>query len=245
MALAMILYLLAGGFTIWMAVEAVRRGDAGRWLWIILLFGPVGAAVYFFSEYVSGAPFGRPAFHFRKATATDLKTAEAEVRRLDNAASWTEYASVLRARKEYARAAEAAERAVERDPASLDARYEHGLALLSAKRHPEAVEALAAVVAKNRTFDKDDVLLALARAQQGAGDAAGARESLAELADRRAQPEILYELATVEAGLGNRGAALHALQRIVDEAVLVPHYLQSNVRPWVRRARQAIKRLQG
>ena len=48
----MVVYVLISAFVIWMAVEAVRRGDASRWLWIILVFGPTGAAVCFFSEYL-------------------------------------------------------------------------------------------------------------------------------------------------------------------------------------------------
>ena len=56
---------------IWMAVVAVRRGDASGWLWIILLFGPIGAAVYFFSEYAD-ALFRGPTLQPRKVTAADL-----------------------------------------------------------------------------------------------------------------------------------------------------------------------------
>jgi hypothetical protein len=239
----MVIYALATGFTIWMAVEAVRRGDASRWLWIILVFPPIGGAVYFFSEYLASTAWNRFAFRVRKVTAADVQHAEVEVRRLDNAASWTEYASLLRARKDYARAADAAQRALDRDGSSVDARYELGLALLSAGRFPAAAEALGAVVTRNRSFDSDDALFALAKAQQGQGDLAGARGSLTELSERRGRPEILYDLAVVEAALGNRATAQRALQRIVDEAVLVPPYLQRNVKPWVRRARTALRRL--
>jgi hypothetical protein len=237
------IYILLTGFTLWMAVEAVRRGDAGRWLWIILLFGPMGAAVYFFGEYLAGAPLGRTSFRLRKVTKADLKTAEVEVRRLDNAPSWTEYASLLRASKDVKRAAEAARRAVERDPGSLDAQYELGLALLMAGRFAEAREALEVVIQRDRQFDSDDALFALARAQVGAREYTAARASLEELTQRRARPEILYELAGVQAGLKDRAAALRTLQRIVDEAVLVPAYLQRNVRPWVKRARWAMRKL--
>jgi tetratricopeptide (TPR) repeat protein len=236
-------YVLFAGFTLWMAIEAVRRGDAGRWLWIILMFGPMGAAVYFFSEYLSGGPLRHITFRTRKVSAADLKLAEVDVRRLDNAASWTDYASLLRSRKDYARAADAARRAVERDPASLDAQYELGLAFLSAGRYAEAREALAAVIARNRCFDSDDALFALAKAEIGAGDCVSARADLEELAGRRGRPEILYELAGAQAVLQDREAALRSLQRIVDEAVLVPAYLQRNVRPWVRRARWAMRKL--
>jgi hypothetical protein len=237
------LYLLATGFTLWMAVEAVRRGDAARWLWIILMFGPLGAGVYFFTVYLDGGPLGRIAFRPRKVTADDVRRAEVEVKRLDNAATWCEYASLLRARRDFAKAAEAAQRAVERNPRDLDARYELGLALLGARRNAEAAPVLLSVVEENRSFDTDNALLALGRAQQGAGDLAAARASFEELASRRARPEILYDLATVQGLTGDRDAAMRSLQRIVDDAELVPDYLKREVRPWVRKARGAQAKL--
>jgi tetratricopeptide (TPR) repeat protein len=239
----MVIYLLATGFTVWMAVEAVRAGHASRWLWIILVFGPLGAAVYFLSEYWGGGALARVTFRPRKVTAADVRRAEVEVKRLDNAASWAEYASLLRARKDYDKAAEAARRALERNPADVDSRYELGLSLLGAGRHAEAAPVLHAVVERDRSYDSDDALLALGRAQQGAGDLPAARASLEELAERRGRPEILYELAVVQGLLGDRPAAMRSLQRIVDEAELVPHYLQRDVRPWVRKARNALARL--
>lgn len=236
-------YLLATGFTLWMAVEAVRRGDAARWLWIILIFGPLGAAVYFFSEYLGGAGLGRITFRLRRVTTADVRRAEVDVKRLDNAAAWCEYASLLRARKDFVKAAEAAQRAVERNPKDLDARYELGLSLLGAGRPAEAVPVLKSVVEQNRTFDTDNALLALARAQHGVGDLPAARTSLEDLAERRSRPEILYDLAMVQGLVGDRAAAMRSLQRIIDEAELVPDYLKREVRPWVRKARGALSRL--
>jgi hypothetical protein len=49
----------------------------------------------------------------------------------------------------------------------------------------------------------------------------------------------------VQARLGDRAAAAENLQRIVDEAKEVPDYLEPNVRPWVQKAEQALKRLRG
>jgi hypothetical protein len=226
-----------------MAVEAVRRGDAGRWLWIILMFGPLGAGVYFFTEYLGGG-LARIAFRPRKVSAADVRRAEVEIKRLDNAATWSEYASLLRARGEFAKAAEAAQRAIERNPKDLDARYELGLSLLGAGRHADARPVLQAVVEKDRSFDTDNALLALGRAQQGAGDLPAARASFEELAERRGRPEILFDLAAVQALTGDREAAMRSLQRIVEDAELVPPYLKREVRPWVRKARGAMSRLQ-
>jgi hypothetical protein len=115
--------------------------------------------------------------------------------------------------------------------------------LLGAGRAAEAAPVLKSVVEQNRSFDTDNALLALARALYGAGDLPAARASFEELAERRARPEILYDLAMVQGLLGDRAAAMRSLQRIVDDAELVPDYLKREVRPWVRKARGALSQL--
>lgn len=111
-------------FTVWMAVEAVRRGQTQSWLWIVLFFGPIGAAVYFFSEVMPirvGGSWGG-----RKVTVQEERRALSDVKRLDSAAAWATYAGVLRARGQFVKATDAGQQAVRRDPNSADARYELG-----------------------------------------------------------------------------------------------------------------------
>lgn len=237
-----LIVLLGMGFTVWMAVEAVRRGQAAGWLWIILVFGPIGAAVYFFAEYADGL-FRGHALQPRKVTATELRAAEADVRRLGNVATWTAYASALRGRRDFVRAIDAARKALEYEPANVDARYELGLALEAGGRSAEARAELERVVATSRSFDSDNALFALARALVASGEDEDARVALEELSHRSARPEVLYECAAVQARLGDRGAAAENLHRIVAEAEAVPDYLQRSVRPWVRKAKQALRKI--
>jgi hypothetical protein len=238
-----VIFVLGYAFTIWMAVEAVRRGQAAAWLWIILVFGPIGAAVYFLSEYVDRPLLGWTGSHGHKVTAGDLRVAEAEVHRLDNAATWLGYASALRARKQYPRAVEAAQKAVERAASSVDAQYELAQALVAAGRGAEAVAPLQRVVATNRSFDSEAALFALGKIHLATGDLESARAELEEVASRSSRPEYLYECAIALAQSGRRDEAARMLQRIISEAELVPAYLKRNVRPWVRKARQGLRRL--
>ena len=229
-------------FTVWMAVEAIRRGQAGSWLWIILLFGPLGSAVYFFSEYLRGPSIGLR-FRLQRVTAADEQMAAADARRLDNGASWASYATVLRGRGKYAPAVEAARKALERDPSDTGATYELGRGLLGAGQPKEAAGAFEEVLAKDRWFDTGDALLALAKAQEAAGDLDAARATFEELAEKTSRPEVLYHLATLQVNAGQHEAAVKSLQRILDEADYVPAYHRRKVRPWERRARQALKKL--
>jgi hypothetical protein len=41
--------LLMLAFTVWMAVDASRTGNM-NWLWIIIIFQPIGPLIYFFVE---------------------------------------------------------------------------------------------------------------------------------------------------------------------------------------------------
>jgi hypothetical protein len=230
-------------FTVWMAVEAVRRGQTQSWLWIILFFGPIGAAIYFFSELMPvhvGGSAGP-----RKPSHDDERRALADVKRLDNAAAWSSYAGVLRARGQFSKAADAGAQALRRDPTSIDARHELGMALLLCSRAGEAVEHLRSVVAGDRSYQSGDALFALAQAQEGAGDVAGARQSLEALTTTSGRPEVLFRLARVQGLTGDRAAAVRSLKRIIDEAEYVPDYLQRDVKPWVKKARKAIEKLGG
>jgi hypothetical protein len=240
----LVIYGLSTAFTIAMAVHAVKHGRAGSWLWIILFFGPIGSAIYLFSEVLDVPnPF---AYHGpRRATARDAARAEAEARRLDTAGAWSAAATLHRQRAEFTSAVSAARRAVEKGPRDPEARYELGMGLLGSQHATEAAEVLAAVVQHDPKYAGGDALWGLARAQEMAEDFAGARRSLEMLMHQSERPEVLFELASVQARLGDVEAARHNLNRIIEEAQLVPDYLQRSVRPWVKKAEKAQKVLSG
>jgi hypothetical protein len=239
----MFVYALLSAFTLTMAVHAVKTGRAGSWLWIILMFGPIGSAVYFFSEFIEDPWFGRARSGGRKATRKDAARAEAEARKLDTAGAWTAAAVLFRQRSEFTRAVGAARNALARSPRDIEARYELGMSLLGDRHPAEAATELAQVVERDPHYASGDALWALSRARQDAGDLKGARATLEQLTERSARAEVLYELAVVQGRLGDREAARHNLQRIVDEAAIVPDYLQRQLKPWVRKAEKGLKQL--
>lgn len=236
-----VLSLLTMAFTVWVGVTIVRRGHANPWLFVVLFFGPVGGLIYLLSHM--DLPFLRPSPGPRQASAQDVRRAEVDARRLDTAESWAHLASLHRSRGDFARAVDCATRATGKDPRHVDAQYELGLACLGGGRSADAIPPLRAVIARDPTYDSDDALFALARAEEQAGDLAAARASLEALAARRGRPEILFLLASVQARTGDRDASCAVLRRLIDEADYVPDYLQRNVKPWVKRARQALKEM--
>jgi hypothetical protein len=237
----MILYVLGMAFTLWMAVECVRRGQAGSWLWVILFFPTVGAAVYFFSEYL-----GPQGFRFRgsrRASKRELDHASAEVRRLDNSESWTNYAQALRSRRQTRESLDAARKAVDRDGDNRRALYELGLAEMSCEMYREAVVSLSKLVQLDPGHDSGEAKYALGVAYERSGDKESARRTLEQLARTTSLPKVLYSLATLQAEAGDHAAARGTLQRIIEESEYVPSFHRREVRPWVRRARKALSSL--
>jgi hypothetical protein len=238
-------YALISGFTLWMAIEAVRRGQAGSWLWIILMFPPIGGAIYFFTEVSPGFRLGGwGGSGPRRASGEDVRRAELEARRLGTAGAWSHLAAQLISRREFTKAVEAAQKAFERDAKSRDVRYELGVALHGAGRSAEAVPHLESVIAAESTFDMDAARFHLAQAREAAGDLPGARAVLEDLTQRTGRPEVLYRLGSLQMRLGDAAAARSTFQRLLDEAELAPPYLRRETRAWVARAKKDLKQIE-
>lgn len=239
----MIFYVLGMAFTLWMAVECVRRGQTNPWLWVILVFPTLGAAVYFLSEYVGPQGFRFRGSGSRRASKRELAHASAEVRRLDNSESWTNYAQALRSRRQTRESLEAAKRAVEKDEHNRRALYELGLAHMSCENYGEAVVSLSKLVQEDPGHDSGEAKYALGVSYERSADRSSARRTLEELARTTSLPKVLYSLASLQAEAGDHAEARETLNRIIEEAEYVPSYHKREVRPWVRRARKALSSL--
>jgi hypothetical protein len=233
-------YLLGTAFTLWMAVECVRRGQASPWLWVILVFPAIGAAVYFIAEVLPTGAFR--ARGPRRASSREMARLKAEVKRLDNRESWTDYAHALRSRRRFPEARDAAQNATSRE-ASLRARYELGLAQMDCGQFAEAAITLASVVEEAPGHDSGEARYALGLAYEKSGDEELALRTLESLARTTSLPKVLFRLACLQAGAGRKESARESLQRIIDEAAYVPRYHEREVRPWVRKARKALSAL--
>lgn len=237
----MILYYLGIAFSITMAVVCVRRGQTQPWVWIILFFPGIGALVYFFSEVLPSTSMRR--LSTGRASAREVKHAEAEVRRLDNSEAWANLAQALRSRKNFEGAREAAANAVERNASNKPALYELGLAQMGLSAWGEAVSTLSRLVEQDPGHASGDAQFALAVALEKSGNKDEARVRLEQLARTSSLPKVLYSLAALQAEAGKKTEARESLERIIDESEYVPSYHRREVKPWVRKARKALASL--
>jgi hypothetical protein len=234
-------YILGTAFTLWMAVTCVRRGQATPWLWVILVFPAIGAAVYFFAEFLGPRAFLSRGP--RPASNREIARLQSEVKRLDNGEAWTDYAQALRSRKRFSQALDAAETATAREPRNIRALYELGLAQMGCQKFAEAARSLASVVEEAPGHDSGEARYALAIACDKSGDKEGALRTLESLARTTSLPKVLFHLATLQSEAGDTEKARESLERIIDESEYVPSYHLREVRPWVRKARRTLSSL--
>jgi hypothetical protein len=223
------------------AVLCVRRGDSMLWLLAIFLLQPLGSIVYL--VVTLGGLQARSLADRRKTTRASLEHARADAQRVDSAGAWEELAAIAFDRRRYAEAADAAARALAKQPGDLEGLFLLGRSLAAAGNARQAVEPLSQVVARKPEHANGEALYALATALDASGDLAGARAQLELLAERTSRADFLYELARVQIASGDRAAARATLERIVAESAFVPKFIRSRVRPWVWRARWRLFRL--
>ena len=224
----MILYYAGIAFTIAMAVTCVRRGQTSPWIWIILIFPPIGGAVYFFTEVFDAKWLRR--MGGARASSRELKVAEAEVRRLDNTDAWTTYAQALRSRKQFDQALAAATSAVEKDDSNWRALNELGLAQMGLADYVNAAATLTKVVELQPNHADGDAAFALAVSLEKSGQKDEARRVLEQLARTTSLPKVLFSLASLQADAGQT-------QR--RPRVPTKNHHRSRIRPLVPQARSA------
>jgi hypothetical protein len=238
------LYFLQAALTIWMLVDAYRRGVEFYWYWIILAFQPLGAWAYFliYKARDLGTDHSRLTglFH-RPPSLQDLRY---RAERSATLASRLELAERLVEAGEYAEAAPHLEAVLAREPEHCQALF-----LLAAchrgLQHPDqALPLLQKLIARHPSWQDYQAWHALIEVRQEIGDLAGALTSSRELV--RVGPSLEHKCLLAEYLLRNGEKA--EAGKVVQQGLEDYHYLtgpsRRRDRRWVGKAKQLLKQTQ-
>jgi hypothetical protein len=223
-------------------VHFARRRPDGFWLWVILMFGPLGALVYIVAEVLPDIGLLRGSL---RAFPRRRRIRELEVAIVDNPSigNYEELADLNLEEKHYARARELYDKVLAKQSDSLDPYYRRGLAAIEMNDFTSAVPDLERVIAKDPKYDFHRAIGLLAYALGQTGQPDRARALFDQATAISTLSETYYNYAAFLAAHNDPAGAREWAQRILAKKPSMPRYLQRLERPWFRKAKALLKKL--
>jgi hypothetical protein len=221
-------------------VHFVRRRPDTFWLWIIILFGPLGAFAYMVAEMIPDLGLMRHSmggFSRRKRIAT----LRATVLENPSAGNYEELGDLLLEEKKYREARDCFNHALEQRTDHIDPFYRRGIAAFEMGDVATALPDFERVVKTDAKYDYSRARLYYARSLAGVGrtdEAAKVFETLTE-----GTTEALCYAAEFFAQHGRKDEARTLVERIAARKRTMPAYQKRRERPWLRRAASLKRRL--
>jgi hypothetical protein len=234
-------YVAQGAFTIWMLVDAYRRGAEQYWYLIILFVPALGAWAYFFAVKVGDYPGLRDwSFLQRRPRLEELRYRAEQTPTLANHLALAERLVELRDHEE---AMPHLDAVLAQEPELSPARFL--LAQCQAETgHPEqAIPLLEKLIARDRTWSNYAAWHLLTRLQAESPEPERALASCRELA--RLAPTLQHQCMLAERLLeqGQNDEARQVLQRSLEEHQYAPGFVRRRNRRWASQARRLQKQL--
>lgn len=230
--------------TIWMLVDAHRRGVEFYWFWIILIFQPLGAWAYFFIYKLQDFRAGQGSLgHFfqRRASLDELRY---RVERAPTVANHLEYGERLIEKGTFAEAIPHLEAVLKHEPEHCQALFALARCQRAQGNPQQALPLLGKVVARHPAWGNYEAWHALIEARQEAGDPAGAVNGCRELA--RIAPTLEHKclLAEYLTSAGDHAEARKILEQGLDDYQYLAGPYRRRNRRWANKAKQLLKRIE-
>jgi hypothetical protein len=223
-------------------IHFIRRRPNTYWLFIILMFGPLGALAYIFVEVIPDAGLLRGSF---QVFPRRRRIRELERMILDNPSSGNleELADLYLEDGKPAKARELYDRAITPRTASVDPYYRRGLAALALDDPTAALADFSRVVTEDPKYDfhRAAGLLAHVCARLGHHDDAEAWFKQATALSTASELAVHYAEFLEQAQ--RPAEARQWAQRVLDKRATMPRYLARRERPWFHRAKAILKRV--
>jgi len=241
-ALGFLLYpwgFVVQGIAIW---HFVKRRPENYWLFIIIFGGVLGAGVYVVVEMIPDLGLLRGVFQgFGRRSR--IQALETQILDNPSAGNLEEVAELYFEKKDYAKAREALNRAIQSRSDSPHAFYLRAKAALGMNDYAAAIPDLERVVNKDLKFDYYRATGLLGDACARTGDLERAAYYFAPAVEHSTTPETIYNYANYLKLKGEKEAAREWTKKLQAKKRTLPRYMQRVERPWFRKGRALEKEL--
>ena len=219
----------------------VRRRPETYWLWIILMFGGVGALIYIVVEVIPDAGLLRGTF---QVFPRRKRIKELEGLVLDNPSigNYEELGDLYLDDQQYARARECFDKVLAKTP-TIDPYYRRALCELALDDLPAAAADLEQVVSRDPKYDYQRAAGLRAHVLAKLGQRDKADSLFAETLQTSTLSETQYNYACFLLAEGRRDEARECAERILRKKATMPDYIRRRERPWFRKTKALLKKL--
>jgi hypothetical protein len=219
----------------------VRRRPETYWLWIIIMFGGVGALIYIVVEVIPDVGLLRGAF---QVFPRRKRIKELEGLVLDNPSvgNWEELGDLYLDDKQFAKARACFDKVLAKTE-TIDPFYRRALCEVALNDFAAAAADLEQVLAREPKYDYQRAagLLAHVLAKIDRPDKADAL--FTDTLQTSTLSETQYNYACFLAAQGRKDEARELAERILRKKATMPDYIRRRERPWFRKAKGLLKRL--
>jgi hypothetical protein len=219
----------------------VRRRPETYWLWIILMFGGVGALIYIVVEVIPDAGLLRGTFQVFPRRKR-IKQLEAMVLDNPSVGNYEELGDLYLDDRQFARARECFDKVLARG-SEIDPLYRRALCAIALNDYTAAEADLEKVVARDPKYDYLRAAGLRAQALATINQREKADALFAETLKVSTLSETQYNYACFLAAEGRHDEARELAEQILRKKATMPDYIRRRERPWFRKARALLKTL--
>jgi hypothetical protein len=222
-------------------IHFVRRRPDTYWLWIILMFGGIGALAYIFIEVIPDFGLLRTSFQVFPRRKR-IRALEAMIIDNPSIGNYEELGDLYLDDGQFVKARECFDKVLAREE-SIDPLYRRALSALALHDDAAAVSDLEKVVALEAKYDYQRAAGLLAHALGKLGERDRASNLFAEITETSTLSETQYNYASFLAETGRAAEAREWAERILRKKATMPDYIRRRERPWFRKTRVLLKSL--
>jgi hypothetical protein len=232
------LALLQLAFTVWMLIDAYNRSAEFLWFWLIFLFQPIGAWVYFFAvkvkDWRSPQGFSLPLLQ----SGPSLKELRYRTEQSPTLANHLALAQRLIVQHEYTEAAPHLESALKVEPDHCQVLYCLALCHVRQGRADQAIPLLDRLLARDSRWSNYAAWHLLLEARDDLGDSENALRACREMV--RLSPTLQHQCMLAEhlSAQGQTQEAYDLLDRALRDFSFAPGHVRWRNRRWARQARR-------
>ena len=221
-------------------VHFIRRRPENYWLWIIIFFGGLGAAVYIAMEVVPDLGLMSQSM---KGMSRLKRIKMLEVLILDNpsAGNYEELGDLLLEEKRYAQARDCFDHALGSRTDHVDPFYRRGICAFELGDASAALGDFERVIKTDPKYDFSRAQLFYARSLAATGRNEEATATFDRLLNATSSTEALLCAAEFYAAQKRTKEAKELLERVLARRATMPAYQARRERPWLRRAKALLR----